>query len=214
MFKPVGVAAVGLGRWANVLADAYTRSDKVSLVTCYTRSAEKRAAFAQRYGCDQEESLESLLKRDDVEMVIVTVPNRAHADVIEQAARAGKHVFVEKPIAVSLDHAQRIVNVVRETGIRFMCGHSGRRLGGVVKMKQMIDSGEIGDVSMVEAVFANERGLELQPGNWRGDPKEAPGGVLTQLGVHQIDNVQYLLGPIQRVFNFGKPIHTRIQNHT
>jgi len=212
--KPVGVAAVGLGRWAYVLADAYTRSDKLKLVTCFTRSLDKREKFANRYHSEHDASLEALLVRDDVEMVIVTVPNESHADVIEQCARAGKHVYVEKPIAVSVDHARRIEKVVEKTGIKFLCGHSARRLGGLRKMKEMIQSGEIGEVSMAEAVFSNERGLELKKGNWRGDPMVAPGGPLTQLGVHQIDNLQYLLGPVARVYNFGKPMYTEVENRT
>lgn len=212
--EPVGMAAVGLGRWAYVLADAYTRSEKVKLVTCFSRSAEKREKFASRYGCDQSESMEALLARDDVEAVIVTVPNDQHADVIEQAARAGKHVYVEKPIAVTIEDAQRIERVIRETGVKFLCGHSARRTGGLRKMKELIENGSIGDVSTVEAVFSNERGLELTEGNWRGDPQVTPGGPLTQLGVHQIDNMQYLLGPIASVFNFGKPMYTRVKNET
>lgn len=214
MIKPVGVAAIGLGRWAYVLADAYTRSPKIKLATCYTRTAEKREKFARKYNCDQDSSLEAVLAREDVEFVVVTVPNDQHADVIEKCARAGKHIYVEKPIAVSIDHAKRIENVIKETGVKFLCGHSSRRLGGLRKMKEMIMSGEIGEVSTVEAVYSNERGLELEKGNWRGDPAKAPGGPLTQLGVHQIDNLQYLLGPVARVFNFGKPMYTKVDNPT
>jgi predicted dehydrogenase len=154
------------------------------------------------------------VRRDDVEGVVVTVPNDHHADVIERAARAGKHVFVEKPIAVMLDDARRIERVTDECGVVFACGHSARRLGGLREIKRMMDAGDIGGVSTVEAVFANERGLELEPGNWRGDPVKTPGGPLTQLGVHQIDNLQYLLGPVARVASFGRPMYTRVQNQT
>lgn len=212
--QPVRIAAVGVGRWANVLADAYVTSDVVKLVTCFNRSAEKGQAFAAKYGCEYDESLEQLLRRDDIEGVIVTVPNDHHADVIEQVARAGKHVYVEKPIAVDLAEALRIQRVVEETGITFMCGHSARRLGGLREIKAMKESGALGDVSMIEAVFSNERGLELKPGDWRGNPEKSPGGPLTQLGVHQIDNMQYLLGPVKRVFTIGKPMFTKVSNDT
>ncbi|TGE39103.1 Gfo/Idh/MocA family oxidoreductase [Desulfosporosinus fructosivorans] len=214
MYNSVGVAAVGLGRWAYVLADAYTRSGKVKLVTCFSRTSDKRDKFAQRYDCGTDLSMEALLARDDVEMVIVTVPNDKHAEVIEQCARAGKHVYVEKPISVSVEDAKRIDKVIKETGVKFLCGHSSRRLGALRKIKEMIDTKEIGEVSTIEAVFSNERGLELKKGNWRGDPATAPGGPLTQLGVHQIDNLQFLLGPIARVFNFGKPMYTEVENIT
>lgn len=212
--EPVGLAAVGLGRWANVLADAYTRSDTVRLVTCFSRNPAKRDAFSARYGCAQDESLETLLQRDDVEAVIVTVPNDQHASVIEQVAAAGKHVYVEKPIAIDLGDALRIQRATENAGVVFLCGHSARRLGGLREIKSLIDSGAIGDVSMIEATFANERGLELRPGDWRGDPSKAPGGPLTQLGVHQIDNLQFLLGPVKQVFCIGKSLYTQVPNET
>lgn len=211
---PVRLAAVGLGRWAHVLADAYTRSDQIDLVAGFTRSEDKRRAFAEKYDCEPEASLDALLARDDVEGVIVTVPNDQHAAVIEQAAAAGKHAFVEKPIAIDLDDARRIEAATRDAGVVFACGHSARRLGGLREIKRMVDAGEVGGVSTVEAVFANERGLQLEPDNWRGDPEKAPGGPLTQLGVHQIDNLQYLLGPVTHVASFGAPMHTRVRNET
>ncbi len=212
--EPVRLAAVGLGRWANVLADAYTRSDKVQLITCFSRNPAKRDAFSGRFGCGQEASLEALLERDDIEGVVVTVPNDQHAAVIEQVAAAGKHVYVEKPIAIDLDDALRIQRATEAAGVVFLCGHSARRLGGLRKIRSLMDAGEIGDVSMIEATFANERGLELRPGDWRGDPSKAPGGPLTQLGVHQIDNLQFLMGPVKSVFCIGKPMYTKVANET
>lgn len=150
--QPVRIAAVGLGRWANVLADAYAPSEAVKLVTCFNRSVAKSQAFAGKYGCEYDESLEQILRRDDVEGVIVTVPNDQHAAVIEQVAAAGKHVYVEKPIAVDLEEALRIQRVAAETGITFMVGHSARRLGGLREMKRLKESGAIGDVSMGKSV--------------------------------------------------------------
>lgn len=81
-------------------------------------------------------------------------------------------------------------------------------------MKELIDSGAVGQVSTIEVNFSNERGLEIKPGNWRGNPAQAPGGPLTQLGVHQVDNIQYLLGRVKKVFCFGKPMYTEVENAT
>lgn len=214
MTDPVPVAAVGLGRWATVLARQYTQLDEVELVTCFTRTEEKREAFAEEFGCEADESLDDLLARDDVEAVIITVPNDYHAETVEAAAAAGKHAFVEKPISVTLDDAMRIQDAVEEHDVVFSVGHSCRRVGGIRKTKELIESGEIGDVSHIEAEWANERGRELTADNWRSDETKAPGGPLIQLGVHQIDNLQYLLGPVEQVFSYGKPIYTEIDNFT
>lgn len=214
MDDPVTVAAVGLGRWAHQLAEQYTKLDTVDLVTCFTRTPEKRAAFAEAFGCETDESLEAVLGRGDVEALIITVPNDKHADVVERAADAGKHCFVEKPVSIDIADAKRIEDAVDRNDVEFLCGHSCRRVGGIRKMKELVEAGDVGQISHLEAEWANERGLEIGPDNWRSDPEKAPGGPLIQLGVHQIDNLQYLLGPIEEVFTYGKPMYTEAENVT
>lgn len=210
--RPVGLAAVGLGRWAHVLAQAYRHSEHVSLRTCFSRSEERRAAFAEEFGCEQDATLAGVLERDDVEGIIVTAPNDQHASLIEAAAAAGKHVYTEKPVAVALPDLARIQTAVQSSGIIFACGHSARRLSGVREIKQMLTSGAVGAVSMVEATFGNERGLELKATDWRSDPVACPGGPLTQLGIHHVDNIQYLLGPARRAVAIGKAPRADIAN--
>lgn len=206
------LAAVGLGRWARVMARAYAGSDVAELVSCYTRNPGRRQAFAADFGCGQDESLAALLARDDIDGIVITAPNDQHAPIIEAAAAAGKHVYTEKPIAVSLADLRRIRQAVTGSGIVFACGHSARRLSGLREMKRLIDAGETGPVSMAEAVFGNERGLELREGDWRADPVASPGGPLTQLGIHQIDNLQYLLGPARRAVAMGQAPRPGIAN--
>lgn len=208
----VRLAAVGLGRWARVMASAYYESDVVELRSCFSRNPARRGEFAADYGCEQDESLEALLGRDDIEGIVLTVPNDQHAPVIEAAARAGKNVYVEKPVAVEPADIRRIQEAVGSSGIVFACGHSARRLAGLREMRRALDTGEIGTPSMVEAVFSNERGLELKAGDWRGDPAQCPGGPLTQLGIHQIDNLNYLFGVPKRVTGVAKGGASAVSN--
>jgi UDP-N-acetyl-2-amino-2-deoxyglucuronate dehydrogenase len=209
---PVRVAAVGLGRWARVLARSYAGSPLVELRSAYTRTAQRRAAFAAEFGCDADESLERLLGREDIDAVLITAPNDQHAPLIEAAAAAGKHVYTEKPVAVDVADLRRIRRAVTDSRIVFACGHSARRLAGLREMKRMLDSGEAGTPSMVEAAFGNERGLEIKEGDWRADPQACPGGPLTQLGIHQIDNLQYLLGPARTAVAMGRAPRPEIAN--
>ncbi|HXC65422.1 MAG TPA: Gfo/Idh/MocA family oxidoreductase, partial [bacterium] len=95
---PVGLAAVGLGRWARVMAQAYADTPLVDLRTCFTRNPERRQAFAADFGCGQDESLDAVLARDDVDGIVITAPNDQHAPIIEAAAAHGKHVYTEKPV--------------------------------------------------------------------------------------------------------------------
>jgi UDP-N-acetyl-2-amino-2-deoxyglucuronate dehydrogenase len=209
---PAGLAAVGLGRWARVMARAYAGSDVVELRSCFSRNPERRQAFAADFGCGQDESLEAVLDRPDIDAIVITAPNDQHAPIIEAAAARGKHVYTEKPAAVALADLRRIRAAVRGSGIVFACGHSARRLSGLREMKRILASGEAGAPSMVEAVFGNERGLELKEGDWRADPVASPGGPLTQLGIHQIDNLQYLLGPARRAVAMGRAPRPGIAN--
>jgi UDP-N-acetyl-2-amino-2-deoxyglucuronate dehydrogenase len=209
----VRLAAVGLGRWARVMARAYARSGVVELRSCFSRNPERRRSFAADFGCGEDESLDAVLGRADIDGIVITAPNDQHAPLIEAAASAGKHVYTEKPVAVDLADLRRIRHAVRESGIVFACGHSARRLSGLRAMKQVLDTGDAGGPSMVEAVFGNERGLELKEGDWRADPVQAPGGPLTQLGIHQIDNLQYLLGSARRAVAMGQAPRPGIANH-
>src|SRR3989304_9514012 len=99
MTERVGVAAVGIGWWSGVLADAIPKGTNLRLVACATRSPEKRAAFARKHDCREVESYETLLGDSEVEAVILTTPPPLPARQVLAAAEAGKHLFLGKPFA-------------------------------------------------------------------------------------------------------------------
>ena len=165
MNQRVRVGIVGLGRWARVLTRAAKLSDKIEIVAGYSRSAEKRAAFAAETGVQSADSVEQILARRDIEGMVLTVPNEQHLPVARQVASAGKHVYTEKPIASTLEDGLAIEALQEEFGITVTVGHSARLLGGVTEIKRRIDAGELGRVGFIEANFSNERALELTPSN-------------------------------------------------
>jgi predicted dehydrogenase len=208
----VRLAPVGLGRWAKVLARAARRGDVIDLVSCYSRSEDKRREFMEELGVPRSAaSYQELLADEEVEGVLITTPNDTHRDMIIQALEAGKAVYVDKPIAHSLDDAAAIGAAVEESGQVFAVGHSARRLGGCRVMKRWIEDGTLGKVSLAEANFSNERGLELTPRTWRWYADKSPGGSMIQLGVHHADNLQYLLGPVRSVTAHARRLHTRAE---
>ena len=105
---PVNVGIVGLGRWAKVLTRAAVKSDKLKIVAGYSRSQEKRSAFAQETGVGAAPDMQTLLANPAIKGVILTVPNREHLPLAEQVASAGKHVYTEKPIANTLSDGLKI----------------------------------------------------------------------------------------------------------
>jgi predicted dehydrogenase len=140
--------------------------------------------------------------------VIVTTPNDTHKDVIIQALEAGKAVYTDKPIAHTLEDASRIEASVAAAGAVFAVGHSSRRLSGHREMKRWLEDGRLGDVSLAEANFSNERGLELTPQTWRYYADKSPGGAFIQLGVHHADTLQFLLGPVKTVTAHARRLYT------
>ncbi|HEX7097627.1 MAG TPA: Gfo/Idh/MocA family oxidoreductase [Acidimicrobiia bacterium] len=212
MDEPVRLASIGLGRWARVLARGAQRGSVIQLVNCFSRSEEKRAAFQAEFGIPRASStLDELLSDPEVEGVLVTTPNDTHKDVILQCLDAGKAVYTDKPIAHTMEDAGVIARAVAASGLPFAVGHSARRLGGHRVMKQWIDEGRIGQVSLAEANFSNERGLELTPETWRWYADKSPGGALIQLGVHHADTLQYMLGPVAAVSSHARRLYTKAE---
>jgi predicted dehydrogenase len=196
MTQPVKVGIVGLGRWAKVLTRASKKSDKLEIVAGFSRSEEKRAAFQQETGVAPAPDLKTMLADPEIKGVILTVPNEQHLPVALEVARAGKHVYTEKPIASTLEEGLEIEALEHRHGITVTVGHSARLMGGIKAIRDAIDAGELGRVAFIEANFSNERALELTPSTWRWYKAKAPGGPLSQLAIHQFDVLHYLGGEI------------------
>ncbi|MGZ8156462.1 MAG: Gfo/Idh/MocA family protein [Burkholderiales bacterium] len=206
MTHPVNLAIVGLGRWAKVLTRAAAKSDKLKIVAGYSRSEEKRKAFEQELGVAAAPDMKSLLTNPDIKGIILTVPNEQHLPVAEEVAKAGKHVYTEKPIAHTLEDGIRIQALEKQYGIQVVVGHSARLLAGTRMIKQAIDRGDLGRVAFIEANFSNERALELTPSTWRWYKDRAPGGPLSQLAIHQFDALHYLGGEIAEVSSMASKL--------
>jgi predicted dehydrogenase len=197
--EPIKVGIVGLGRWAKVLTRAAAKSDKLQIVAAYSRSEEKRQSFEREMGVPAASDLKTMLSSPEIRGAILTVPNEQHLPVAREVARAGKHVYTEKPIASTLEEGLQIAALEKQYGITVTVGHSARLMAGVRRIREAIDSGELGRVAFLEANFSNERALELTPNMWRWYKDRAPGGPLSQLAIHQFDLLHYLGGEIEEV---------------
>ena len=203
---PIKLGIVGLGRWATVLTRASKQSDKLRIVAGYSRSDEKRAAFEKEMGVPAAPDMKSLLANPEIKGVILTVPNEQHLPMAELVARAGKHVYTEKPIAQTLEDGLKIAALEKRHGVTITVGHSARLMAGIRIIKERIDRGELGRVAFLEANFSNERALELTPQTWRWYKDRAPGGPLSQLAIHQFDVLHYLGGEIGEVSSMASKL--------
>jgi len=193
---PVGVGIVGLGRWAKVLTRAARKSDQLTILSAYSRTGEKRAAFERETGIAASPTLEAMLADPRIAGVVLTVPNEQHLPLARTVAAAGKHVYTEKPIASALEDGLEIAALEERYGVTVTVGHSARLMAGIRQIREAIDAGELGRVAFLEANFSNERALELTPSTWRWYKDRAPGGPLSQLAIHQFDVMHYLGGDI------------------
>jgi predicted dehydrogenase len=192
----VNVGIVGLGRWAKVLTRAARQSDLLAITSGFSRTAEKRAAFQSEFGVAAVPDLATMLADPAITGVIITVPNEQHLAVAREVAKAGKHVYTEKPIASTLEDGLAIEALEKTYGVTVTVGHSARLMAGIRRIREAIDVGELGRVAFIEANFSNERALELTPNTWRWYKDRAPGGPLSQLAIHQFDVLHYLGGEI------------------
>ncbi len=192
----VKVGIVGLGRWAKVLTRASRQSEVLEIVAGFSRTEEKRVAFQRELGVAAVSDLAHMLADPEIKGVILTVPNEQHLPLAREVAKAGKHVYTEKPIASTLEEGLEIEALEKTYGVTVTVGHSARLMAGIRKIREAADSGELGRVAFIEANFSNERALELTPMAWRWYKDKAPGGPLSQLAIHQFDVLHYLGGEI------------------
>jgi len=195
----MNVACLGMGWWSDVLADAMKRSGKLKIVTCFSRSPEKREAFAKKYGCRAAGSYEEILADKNIEAIVNTTPNSVHRETTVAAAKAGKHVFLDKPIANTIDDARAITEACRKAKVVLALGYQRRREAHFRFIKEKIQKGDFGKLVNAEANISRDRLGKIDLSSWRYTAEGMPGGVMLQIGIHYTDVLEYLLGPVKAV---------------
>jgi predicted dehydrogenase len=197
--EPLRIACIGMGWWSDVLADAMQRSGKFEIAACYTRSEEKRKAFAKKYNCRAAPGYEAILKDGSIEAIINTTPNNVHLETTRAAAQAGKHVFLDKPIANTVADGRAITEACRKAGVVLALGYQRRKESHFRWVRKQIDDGVFGKLVNAEANISRDRLGKIDLSSWRYTAEGMPGGVMLQIGIHYSDVLEYLLGPVKAV---------------
>ena len=195
----VRVACIGMGWWSDVLADAIKRSGRLEIVSCYSRSEEKRRKFAAKYGCTPAATYEEILSNEKIDAIINTTPNSVHLETTLAAAAARKHVFLDKPIANTIADARFITQACRQAKVVLALGYQRRREAHFRFIHQRIHQGDFGRLVNAEANISRDRLGQIDLSSWRYTAAGMPGGVMLQIGIHYTDVLEYLLGPIEAV---------------
>ncbi len=203
----VGVGMLGMGSMGRAHSSAFRRLPQVRpgaeihLVALACRSQERGRAFAARFGfADWRARWEDLVADSRITLFDNTGPNGLHAEPCIAAARAGKHVFCEKPLARNAAEAYRMLEAVRVAGVVHMCGFNYRFLPAVRLAKQILDEGRLGRLLHFRARYLQSSLADPRfPFRWRSDREQAGLGVLGDLGSHVVDLARFLVGEPEKV---------------
>jgi predicted dehydrogenase len=197
----IRAAIVGLGWWGKTLVESAEHSDAIRFVAGATRTVSPEVeAFAKQKTFRLAPSYEALLADKDVDAVVLATPHSMHAAQVIAAAAAKKHIYCEKPFTLTKREAEDAVAAVRKAGVTLALGYNRRFHPEMIKLREMIHVGELGIILHVEATMTFPNALFINPKHWRADKAETPLGGLMPMGVHAVDGMIDLCGPIDHAF--------------
>jgi predicted dehydrogenase len=197
----IRAAVVGLGWWGKTLVESAQGSDVIKFVAAASRTkSPDNAQFAESRRLLFADSYTALLKHRSIDAVVLATPHSQHVSQVVAAAKAGKHVFCEKPFALTREEAQQAVDATVTAGVTLGLGYNRRFHPEMARLREQISSGDLGTILHVEATMTFPNALTLRADAWRAREDETPAGGLTSMGVHAIDGMIDLCGPIDTVY--------------
>ena len=207
-----GFGIVGGGVIAPFHARAIQDLPNARLVAVADLKPERARELASDFGVEALD-LDAMLARPDIDVVSICVPSGQHAAIGVRAAAAGKHVVTEKPVDVTLEAADRLIAACRDHGVALTVVSQHRWDPGVRALKELVDSGRLGRLVLGDAVVKWYRTQQYyDSGIWRGTRSLDGGGALMNQGVHYVDLLQWVMGPVEKVFAQTRTLaHERIE---
>jgi predicted dehydrogenase len=198
----VNAAIAGLGWWGQTLVESVSgESEDIRFVAGVDPFAnDDTKAFTDLHKMDLHTEYEAVLADDNVDAVVLATPHSLHTDQVVAAAAAGKQVFCEKPFALHKADAERSVEACQKAGVTLGLDYNRRLHPEMTKLRDRIDSGDLGTILHVEANMTFPNALFLKADAWRADREEAPCGGLTPMGIHAIDGMIDLCGEIDELY--------------
>ena len=193
----INFGLIGCGSMGAYLSERFNGLEEGSIVAVSDIDPTMGKSLAAKIEADYVPDLDELLGRKDLKAVIVAAPNHLHADLTIKAASAGKHVFCEKPMALSLADCDRMMQAANKNGVKLMVGHVLRLFPTFTKIKEIIDEGAIGKISSISMRRLAKLDLES---SWRRD-KGLSGGGLFEVSIHELDYMRYLAGEVEEVYS-------------
>lgn len=198
----LNAAIVGLGRWGQNLVNSVQRDGialgpKIRFSRAVVRTPSKSQEFAAKQKLLLGDSLSEALTDDTIDAIVLATPHDQHSAQIAAAANAKKHVFVEKPLALTLADAETAHASTQANNLVLGVGYNRRFLPAASKLKAMIEAGSFGTLLHLEGNFSNNSGLKYHEGMWRA-AENGPQSAMTAMGIHILDFFISLAGPVEK----------------
>jgi predicted dehydrogenase len=190
---------VGLGWWGKTITDRMTGSQELRVTRAVDLFPDAHGDYTARYGVPVGASYDEALADASIDAVILCTPNSLHTAQVAAAARAGKHVFCEKPLALTRAEAEASVAVCAEHGVTLGIGHERRFELAMLEVERMVRAGELGEIMHAEANFSHDKLIAVPAGDWRRRSAESPAAGMTAMGIHLSDAYVNLFGPVAEV---------------
>ena len=194
------VGMIGVAQFGKYRRDRMRETGLFEIVAAFNRTREKLEIAMKEEGCAGADSYEELLAWPGIEAMVISTGAKFHAEHTIKALEHGLHVFVEKPMCCTMEEVRQIMHMQKKTGLVIGTGHNDHSCEAEsMAIKAMIDRGELGKIVSIEDTTAHSGGMQIKPGDWRGDPDKNPGGMLFQCGVHSLHEMMFYFGPIREV---------------
>jgi len=212
--EPLRFALVGAGMVSDAHARSLAELPDAELAVVFSRTEARAKAFADKYRVDASTDLDEVLGRSDVDAVIITTAPYNHEPHAVAAMKAGKHVLVEKPMAVTTAECDRMMTVADETGRTLGVVFQSRFKNDVCRVKELVDTGRLGDLLHLSGYVKWYRPQSYYEANdWRGKVATEGGGVIFSQAGHTLDLMRWIGGPVDWVFTnmVTAPVHQGIE---
>lgn len=194
------IAMVGLGWWGQKMVSVLQSApEDIEIVRAVEPNLDAVKDFAKEKGLFVSTDYADALNDPEVQAVVLATPHSLHEAQIEQAVAAGKHIFCEKPLALTKEGAEKAVNLCNEAGLVLGMGHERRFEPAMAELLEMADSGKLGRIQQIEANFSHDKFVSLDRDNWRLKSDQAPAGGMTATGIHLLDLSVRLMGEAESV---------------
>ncbi|RKX73392.1 MAG: gfo/Idh/MocA family oxidoreductase [Spirochaetes bacterium] len=208
-----GFGIIGTGMISGFHARAIQAMNGGNLLACFSRSKEKATKFAGQYDCTGYENLDSFLSHPGLDIITICTPSGAHLEYALKCAEAGKHAVIEKPLEITLERCDRIIEAYEKKNLQLGGVFQSRFFDASRILKEAVDKGRFGKLVLGDAYVKWYRNQEYyDTGGWKGTKALDGGGALMNQSIHAIDLLQWFMGPVDSVAAFACTLgHERIE---